>query len=404
MEEQPIIYTADWVLPVTAPPIPQGAIIARAGTIEAVGTRAELTKDKGARVLNYGPHLLLPGLVNAHTHLEFSALKGKVGQCRSFPEWLKKAAWQRMLVRREKIVEAAKAGVRELIVSGTALVGDVANLTDTGLLLKGLPITGVIFNEVIGLKASKAPEVFRQRQAAVASSGAQTGIVRSISPHAPYSVSPELFRLIKEHCQEQGLVTSVHLSESPEEVELCTKGTGEIRDLLKWAGMWDRDWRAPGVTPVTYLSDLGFITETTVAVHLTKVSGDDIELLKRSGASACLCVRSNQMTGVGLPPAEALLDAGLNICLGTDSLASNWDLNILNEMWAVKRAFPEISDQTILSMATINGARALGFGHRLGSFDPGKEAFVLACPLAATGDDPVAALFNLQATLKRVVP
>lgn len=402
--QETTIHTARWVLPVTSPPLPDGAVVVQGKTIQAVGPRPTLVKEHKGRIISHENAVLFPGLVNAHTHLEFSALKGSIEKCDSFPQWLKRIAWRRILLSQKRIVEAAKEGVEELVKFGTALVADVANLTDTGQLLDGKPLAGLIFHELIGLNSEKAEEVFNRCAQTVAAYRPSPSVVHSISPHSPYTVSPALFQKIKAHCQKSALVTVVHLAESREEVELCLKGSGPLKDLLNKAGVWDKNWKVPKASPVDYLDQLGFLDGYTLAVHLTQATLADVKVLAQRNVSICLCVRSNEFTGVGRPPVRLFTDAGLNICLGTDSLASNWDLNILNEMRAVKEIAPELSLEAILSMGTINGARALGFDHRLGSLEPGKDAFILALPLGPEGDDPYQALFAADGPPKRVAP
>ena len=398
------MHTARWVVPVARPPIRYGALLVEQGIIKAVGTKEELAGSSKARVVDHGQRVLFPGLVNAHTHLEFSALKGKCEKSESFCQWLKKVAWKRLLLSQKRVQSATEAAVGELEKAGTALAADVANLTDTGGYMAEQDVSGIIFHEVIGLKENKAEEVFGRRIAQLASLKSSNQLVHSLSPHAPYSVSAELFHKVKVYCRERDLVTSVHLAESPEEIEFCLKGTGPLKRLLSLAGLWDKKWKVPGVSPVEYLAELGFLDEKTLAVHLTQATARDVKILAKGNVPVCLCVRSNVFTGVGQPPVKLLLEAGVNLCLGTDSLASNMDLDLVNEMRAIKRYHPFLSETTILEMATINGARALGFAASLGSLEPGKRAYVLAVPVGESEDDPQQAIFNARARVTWIIP
>lgn len=374
------------------------------GIIKALGRKKELGGSEPARVVDHGPKVLFPGLVNAHTHLEFSALKGKGEKSDSFSQWLKKVAWKRMLLSQKRIQSAAEAGLAELEKAGTALVADVANLIDSGGYMAERDVSGIVFHELIGLKEEKAEEVFSRRITQLAGLEPAGRLIHSLSPHAPYSVSAELFRKVKAYCRERGLVSAVHLAESPEEVELCLKGSGSLKKLLSIAGLWDKNWKVPGVSPVQYLDELGFLDEKTLAIHLTQATAQDVELIARRNVPVCLCVRSNFVTGVGQPPVKLLSDAGVNLCLGTDSLASNIDLDMLNEMRAIKRYHPFLSERYILEMASINGARALGFGESLGSLEPGKRAYILALPVGESEDDPYQAIFNARVSPARIAP
>jgi cytosine/adenosine deaminase-related metal-dependent hydrolase len=201
----------------------------------------------------------------------------------------------------------------------------------------------------------------------------------SLSAHAPYSVSPRLFAAIRSDLDAQGAeVSSVHLGESADEVEFLLRGGGRWPDLLRELGVWNRDWKAPGTSPVEYLSDLGFLDSRVLAVHAVQCSGDDLARLRTMGATIVSCPRSNRWVGIGDPPIEAFYAMGVNVAFGTDSLASVDDLNMFSELAAARRLAPRVPARDLLESATLCGATALGFERRFGSIEPGKDAALIA--------------------------
>jgi cytosine/adenosine deaminase-related metal-dependent hydrolase len=203
-----------------------------------------------------------------------------------------------------------------------------------------------------------------------------------LSPHAPYSVSPALFRLIRAQTERR----TVHLAENEAEVRLLASGDGPWRDLLQERDRWDPSWFPPGVSPVRYLDGLGFLDDRTLAVHVVHVDAEDIAILQRRGTPVCLCPRSNARLSVGRAPARRLLDAGLTVALGTDSLASNEDLDMFAEMRALRGRNPDLSPEEVVRAATLNGAIALGLEMALGSLAPGKSARFIGVKVKGMGD------------------
>ena len=209
-----------------------------------------------------------------------------------------------------------------------------------------------------------------------------------LAPHAPYSVSPALFLAIREDLDAHpGDVSSVHLGESPEEVEFIERGSGGFRDLLTGLGLWTDAWRPPGVSPVKYLADLGVLDSRVLAVHGVQCDGNDLSRLRTLGTTVVSCPRSNRYVGVGDPPLEALYAMGVRVAFGTDSLASVADLNLFGELAAARRIAPRVSARDLLESATLGGARALGFGERVGSIEQGKHAALITVRLPASGGD-----------------
>jgi cytosine/adenosine deaminase-related metal-dependent hydrolase len=210
----------------------------------------------------------------------------------------------------------------------------------------------------------------------------------SLAPHAPYSTSPELFRAIRAEVDRQPpAITSVHVGESPEEMELLVHGTGEWASLLRLAGLWRDDWAHPRCGPVEYLDALGLIDGRTLVVHGVQLSDASLERLARLGATLVTCPRSNQWVGVGVPPIARFYASGVAVAVGTDSLASVADLNLFSELKTMRWIAPDLPARRFLESATLVGARALGLDAELGTLTPGKRAEIIAVSLPSTVDD-----------------
>jgi cytosine/adenosine deaminase-related metal-dependent hydrolase len=384
-------FTADWVLPIAAPPIRRGWVDVADGRIVAVGAEAAnnaATED----VVELGAVALLPGLVNAHTHLELSHLRGKVARADHFIDWVR----AQLAIRRQSGAEsafdvagAARQAIDEARASGTVLFGDVANSPVTIPLLEAAGMPACVFIELLGFNVADPAARVREARAAITDVSPGRDRVRvSLAPHAPYSVSPALFQAIKADLDEHpGTVSTVHLAESPEEVEFLASGTGGWRRLLDDLGAWNPAWRVPQRSSVGYLDDLGFLDGRVLAVHAVQCSGEDLRRLGALGVTVVACPRSNQYVGVGAPPLEAFYAMDVDVAFGTDSLASVESLSLFDELAEARRIAPRVPASALLRSATVTGARALGFGDDYGSLEPGRMAAMIAVRVPPdTGD------------------
>jgi cytosine/adenosine deaminase-related metal-dependent hydrolase len=339
-----------------------------------------------ADALDLGHAALLPSLVNAHTHLELSYLRGSVGRADRFLDWIRaflKARGRQLAPHDPVVSNSVRTAIGDARASGTGLIGDVGNTLVAAPQLQeaGMPVR--LFYELLGFNvADPGGRVAAARAEVDAAQSAAPDVRISLAPHAPYSVSPGLFTAIREDIDQHPRdVSSVHLGESPEEVELLERGTGGWVDLLRDLGVWTEEWRAPGQSPVTYLAEMGFLDSRVVAVHGVQFSGDDLARLEALGTTIVSCPRSNRYVGVGDPPLEAFYAMGLDVALGTDSLASVDDLNMFQELAAARRLAPRVPARALLESATVGGAKALGFGAEFGSLDAGMRASLIAVQL-----------------------
>jgi cytosine/adenosine deaminase-related metal-dependent hydrolase len=383
-----IRYRADWILPIAGEPRRNTWLAVDRGRIVALGRPED---GGGAEVVDLGRTVVLPGLVNAHTHLELSYLRDAVKPASRFVEWI-----HELMARRREfsdpsapaIVHAAREGIHEARAAGTALVGDISNTLVTVPLLAEGGMPGVVFYELLRFNEAdpigRVERARRQLEALPPAADVRT----TIAPHAPYSVAPLLFRAIRADLDRHPFERStVHLGESAEEGDFIRSGTGPWRDLLQQLGTWSDEWKPPGTTPVEYLSNAGFLDERILVVHGVRFTRTDLARLAALGSTIVSCPRSNQHVGVGSPPLRAFYAAGVPVAFGTDSLASVEDLNVFGELAEARRIAPELPARLLLESATLTGARALGFDGEFGSIEPGKRAALLAVSLPERDGD-----------------
>jgi aminodeoxyfutalosine deaminase len=387
-----IIHRAAWVLPIAAPPIRNGWVAVDRGRILGCGSDdAPASAAPGPVPFDGQPAAIMPGLVNAHTHLELSYLRGRVPPCPSFDAWVRAL----VALRRRfpdpfaaEILEAVRMAIGEARVSGTAAVGDIANslISIPPLLQSG--IAAHVFHEVLGFNLPDVTALVRAaRQRLSDTAGLDGGCVRaSIAPHAPYSVSPALFEAI---ASELGTTTisSIHLGESPEEVRFLQEGGGPIQAALEQFGAWHPQWVPPGCGPLEYIERFGLLSDRMLIVHGVQLSDVELSRLAASGATLVTCPRSNRWVGVGDPPVTRFYASGVRVAIGTDSLASVEDLNLFAEMAAIRRLSSSVPPRAILESATRIGAEALGFADEFGTIEPGKRAALVAVRIPAAVED-----------------
>ena len=368
------------MVPIVQPPIPHGWVTIEDGLVVGVGA----APTPGCRDL--GSVAVLPALVNAHTHLELSYLRDAVAPTDRFVDWVRVVIGARRRFPDPSdpaILNAARSAIDEARASGTGLIGDIGNTLVTAPLLEAAAMPARMFYEMLGFNERDPGERVRAaRVAADAVHRTAPNVRVSLAAHAPYSVSPALFAAIRRDLDAHATeVSSVHVGESPEEVEFIAHGIGPWRELLGELGVWTDAWRAPGGSPVRYLSDIGFMDARVLAVHGVQSTSDDLSRLKALGSTLVSCPRSNRHVGVGDPPLERFYAAGVPVAFGTDSLASVPDLNIFAELAAARRLAPHVRPGDLLESATRCGARALGFGSQYGSIEPGRRASLIAVQL-----------------------
>ena len=393
MAQSSLLLRAAWVCPVAQPPLRDGWVHVADDVVTAVGQG--VNAPPAARVDDLGSAVVLPGLVNAHTHLELSWLRGRVPPSADFLAWVGHLMAAR--TRFESAEDgAAMAAVREAVAAlraaGTVAVGDISNALITPAVLASAGLPAVVFHELMGFRdvaGRTTVEAAVARHAALSSPGVRI----ATAPHAPFSVSPELFCAIRDDVQAAARpLTSVHVGESAAEVQLLRDGTGPWRERLEALGLWRHDWTAPGCGPADYLCDLGVIAGGTLVVHGVQLTDRELARLAGLGATLVTCPRSNVWVGAGAPPVARFFASGVAMAVGTDSLASAPDLNLFSELAELHRLAPEVPAGRLLEAATRGGAAALQLDAQLGSIAPGKSARLLAVRVPPGTEDPELAL------------
>jgi cytosine/adenosine deaminase-related metal-dependent hydrolase len=381
-----IRYHASWILPISEPPIHDGWFVADQGRIAAYGAYGAVTRRAPAHTesgeVDLGRVAVLPGLVNAHTHLELSYLRDEVAPTPDFPTWVRAvmaARRRRSSPQAPEILDAVERAIAEASAYGTAVVGDIGNtLVSFGPLARS-PLAGVVFFEILGFNATDPGDLVEHARREIEALPPSERVRASLAAHAPHTVAPLVLRAIRRALERDPFAPcSVHLSESIEEVEFIRTGGGPWRQLLEDAGAWNAAWSAPGVSPVQFLDESGFLDKRVLAVHGVQMTPDDLSRMAARGTTLVTCPRSNGHTGAGAPPIEDFYASGVRVAIGTDSLASAPDLSVFAELATLRALAPSVSASSLLASATIEGARALGFDADYGTIEPGKSARLLA--------------------------
>jgi cytosine/adenosine deaminase-related metal-dependent hydrolase len=363
------------------PPIAGGYVSIADGRIAAVGA-----DDPGlGSVEDLGDVVLLPGLVNAHTHLEFSSFSQPLGEGgMSLPEWIRLVIGDRK--RGDRDAAAAIAlGLRESLASGVTTVGEIATSPAALYASASAAPTTVLFQEAIGFSAGRVDSVFGEVERRLDETPHPAGI----SPHAPYTVHPQLVERLVQLAASRGALVAMHLAESPEELELLATGSGPYRELLEERSMWDASAIALGTRPLDYLRTLAGAPRSLV-IHGNYLAADEIEFIARhrDRMSVVYCPRTHAYFGHVPYPLEAMRAAGVRVALGTDSRASNPDLNVLQEVRQVVSTCAGVSPAEALRMATLDAAEALGLADEVGGLTVGKRADLVAISINAAHRDP----------------
>ena len=380
-------YKAAWILPISGEPIRDGWIAVDRGRVAALGARA----TAGTSAVDLGSVAILPGLVNAHTHLELSYMRDEVPPASEFVAWIRGVMVARRArpdVRSPEILSALEAAVVEATCAGTALVGDISNTLVTVAPLIASPLAGVVFYELIRFNAPDPQGFVEEANAALAALPQSNRVRTSLAAHAPYSVGPLVLRAIRESVDRTPFAPcSIHLSESVEEIEFIHSGSGPWRAFLEEVGAWDPQWVPPGGSPVQFLDESGFLNARVLAIHGVQMTTEDLERLAARGATLVTCPRSNFHTGAGAPPIEEFYASGVHVAVGTDSLASTPDLNMFAELATMRALAPTVPARQLLDSATRQGARALGFDAEFGTIEPGKSARLIAVDVPPDVED-----------------
>jgi len=335
-----------------------------------------------AKIIDWGSALIMPGLVNAHAHLELTRLHGKIPYRSSMTDWLSSLVEQRQTWEADDYRNSTQQGVQRCLAGGTTLVGDISTSGGTGEILKSSKLRGLVFEETLAMDPGKTELALASLEARLAGTMPDDLVEYGISPHAPYSVSDRLYRASAKLALERNMLLATHVAESEAELVFLRSGTGEFREFLDRRGALPARWKPPGVPPISYLDSLSILSQPSVLVHCNYLDPESMATISGRPVSVVYCPRSHAFFGHRPHPVRRLLDLGINVALGTDSLASNNSLSVLDEMRFLHKNRKDIKCDEILRMATLNGAAALRFGGVLGRLRRGfwADMTVLGLP------------------------
>lgn len=382
---------ARWVVPMDQPAIENGAVTISEGRIVEVGT----CQQSPGSYEDLGDVALIPGLVNAHTHLEFSDQAVPLGPAgRRLPAWIRGVIADRQRANRDANAAIAK-GLAESLRCGVTTVAEIATSPavyyDSAIPAPNL----LLLAEAIGFSNARAESVFHMVLQQVAGYEARRNGEASlgISPHAPYTVSLKLLDQLVELATQRHFPIAMHLAESKEELQLLRDNAGPFRDLLEERSMWDSEVIPRGARPLVYLEKLSR-AEKSLVVHGNYLDSEEIEFLgqHRASMTVVFCPRTHEYFGHENYPLEAMRDAGVRVVAGTDSRASNPDLSLLEELRVIAGRFPAIPPEEVLAMGTSEAAEAIGWSSTVGTISVGKRADLVALPCAGDGNPEEAIL------------
>ncbi len=398
-------YRARWVIPVTSQPIENGVVcVAQDGLIEAVGSASEIDTS-GARVVDLRESAIMPGLVNVHAHPELTVLRGTIEDL-PFTDWISRLTEQKYEVLTPDVLRASTwLGVAEAIAAGVTCLAAPDDAGHLALAMKETGLRGRVYREVFGPAPDQASAALAELTGEVDAMRADVDGSRveiGISPHAPFTVSADLFSDLSAYAMAEALPVCIHVAESAAEELYIRDGAGPFAERLRSLGI---DVVAQGVSPVAWLAKTGILGARALLVHCVRVDRDDIARVADSGASVAHCPVSNARFAHGVAPLPAFIEAGIPVGLGSDSVASNNRVDILEEARfasLMQRALHHdptlLSPSELLQLATLEGARALGLSEWVGSLEPGKQADLTAIRLDVTHStppgEPVTALFH----------
>jgi cytosine/adenosine deaminase-related metal-dependent hydrolase len=362
----------------------RSAVVIKNGIVVGVGSTPNILKKfPRHQVIRLERSVLIPGLINVHTHLELLPLLETL-RSKAFPDWVLNLIKAKKELTSDDYKTAAENNIKDLIQTGTTTVAEICTHNVSPAILKNAGLRSIIFHEVISMNPMTPMTGLSSRLSRPSS------LIRSgLSPHAPHTVSEKVLFEIKELAMRKKLPLCMHVAESKDEIRLLQRKKNDFEKLYRIAG-WDLSWAPLAESPFVYLHKLGMLGPRFLAVHAVQATDGDIGIIRTSRTPIAHCPRSNRETGVGRMRLKEFLDAGITVGLGTDSLASSPSLNMWDEMrYALKIHKKDgITARDIFTLATLGGAKALGLDKEIGSLEPGKRADIVAVPLPAkdTGD------------------
>jgi cytosine/adenosine deaminase-related metal-dependent hydrolase len=383
-----MILRARFILPIEQPPIENGAVVISGHKIQSVGAWKNLRAGNDQKIIDLGDVMLLPGLVNAHCHLDYTDMAGQLPPPKKFTDWIASITAAKTGWSYSDYAHSWLHGAHQLLKSGTTTVADIEAMPDLlPEVWDATPLRIFSFLEMTGIKSRRAPKEILREALIKIDALAHARNRASLSPHAPYSTRPELLRLAAKTTRKRKWRITTHVAESDQEFEMFLHARGEMHE---WLGRNERDNSDCGLgSPVVHLARQQLLGENVLAVHVNCLARGDATLLAKNKTHVVHCPRSHDYFKHPPFQRQRLANAGVNLCLGTDSLATTRktgklkpELDMFAEMRALAEADKSVSSLEILQMATSHGARALGLAGQIGELTPGACADLIALPFA----------------------
>jgi 5-methylthioadenosine/S-adenosylhomocysteine deaminase len=391
-----VIYSARWVLPIISSPIEDGAVVVGDSKIIAVGSRDDIAKAfPDSQTTDFGKAAILPGFVNAHSHLELSVMRGFLEREEGdFFAWLRKLTLARLAMTPEDLLVSATCGAIEAVRAGVTCLGDASSSSPQAMkALRVVGLRGIVYQESFGPDPKLAAEnVATLREQVRGMREQENGLVRAgVSPHAPYTVSATQLELISRLAIDEKLPVMMHAAESQAERLFMLEGLGPFAEGLRDRGI---DWHAPGISTIEYLGLHGILQTRPLLAHCINVDDHDLELINQAGAGIAHCPKSNAKFGHGRAPFFDFIGRGTNVGLGSDSVASNNTCDILEEarfatLLGRRDRGDRVTSEQALFAATLGGARALGLEDEIGALEGGLQADIAVVSLSSAHQQPI---------------
>jgi len=394
-----LLLRAAWVLPDSNRACPAGWVRIRDGAVVDLGDGPAPDPAGDESLLDFPGATILPGLVNAHCHLDLTGLRERIPEPRSFPSWLRSLLLQKLLQGPGDEVAAIRRGIAESLAEGVTAIGDIDTSGRSGALLAEAGLAGIAYQEVLGFTDARGIRALDRARARIRAGRTpqgetvERGRVRAgLSPHAPYSTAACVYREAGRDAS-RGVAVCTHAAESDAERAFLESGRGELHRFFRRFGAIPASWRPPGRSTIRHLDDLGFLGPRTLLVHANDLDDEEVACVRERGAAVAFCPRSHAYFRHRHLAVRRLLEAGVCVALGTDSLASNRSLSLLEEARVLCRRDPALGADVAFSMMTRSGARALGLPAPAGTIARGGRAD-LAVAIAPPERDPFEALLD----------
>ena len=379
-------YFAKWILLPDGTILTNGAVVVTDDSISSIGPRSAIKRSSKDRVVNLGKRLLLPGLINLHTHLEEGVMRGSVkNEDETFTSWMLKKDRRMRNAGADEILSTVRLGIRESLANGITSIVDTTKTDISPVVLRDEPIRSWVMHEIYSEEVNKEKELVSILQKRIKQSRRSENI--GIAPHALYSLNPSLHRTLITLIKQNNYLWACHMAESAEELQAFSEQLGDLFFHITRKREWPYGKTERG--SMYYAITNNLIPNNGILYHCNYVSGEELSLLAAKNISIVLCNQYNEMLGHKRFPMEAGLNRGINICLGTESPICLGGMNLFDELYHLKTKYPHIPAQEMLNWVTKNPAKALRCSDTLGSLEQGKKADIIGVRFSHAANEDI---------------